>query len=522
MDRGGGDAEDTTELSALRAELAAVLDRFQIMSRTMNEGMWDWNITDNAVWYSDAMFTVFGMNPTRAPSFERWTECIHPDDRDRVLAGFRAVLDNGQAAWSDEYRFIRPHDGAMLEVHDRGIVMHGANGAPRRMVGVVMDMTSQRRLERELRHAQKMQAIGLLAGGIAHDFNNILQAATLELALLLSTRDVPAKASHHALEVRLALDRAASLTRQLLVFSRREAMRRQRLDLHARIADLGTLLQRVLGELVSLELVLAPDAMIADVDPSMLDQVLINLAVNARDAMPKGGTLTIATTRDRPRTERDAPGEHWACILVTDTGCGMSPELQTRIFDPFFTTKETSGTGLGLATVHGIVEQHGGHIEVDSQVGRGSCFRIFLPAVEASDGDSEPPRAAGGPGHGDVLVVEDDAPVRRALCELLGAHGYMVTAADSGVEALRAWDAAPRRFDLVLTDLVMPGMNGRELADQLRARSPDARILVMTGYGRDLDREAVARTYPLIDKPINADRLLLAIHELLAANERGR
>jgi hypothetical protein len=508
------------ELRRVTSERDLAIERFVLMCTAMNQCMWDWDIRANVAWYSEAIYTVYGIDPTVTPSFERWTTYVHPDDRERVVAGFRNVVERGNSEWTDEYRFVRPNDGHVLEVFDRGFVMFD-EGRPVRIVGVVMDITQQRALERQLRHAQKMQAIGQLAGGIAHDFNNMLQAAKLEIELLRAMPGDSVQVLKHAKEIGVAVDRAASLTRQLLMFSRLEAMRVEAIDLNAKVGELTTMLQRLLGENMALGLELTSGAVSVEADSSMLDQVLINLAVNGRDAMARGGTLTIATSRCGQLEPAARPSGPYVCLEVRDTGAGIPSEILPRIFDPFFTTK-ANGTGLGLATVYGIVEQHRGWIDVDSELGRGTTFRVYLP----EDDRETTPKARAAQrtdprGKETILLVEDDGGVRRALSSLLESHGYDVLAADSGAAALAAWETAGR-IDLVVTDLMMPGMNGHELAAALSARRPELAILIISGHSRDLDPSLTA-SYEFLHKPFDGESLLAAVRARLdRARDRAR
>jgi nitrogen-specific signal transduction histidine kinase/CheY-like chemotaxis protein len=385
----------------------------------------------------------------------------------------------------------------VLDVYDRGCVLFDEAGAPVRMVGAMIDITAHRTLEAQLRQAQKMEAIGQLAGGVAHDFNNILQAATLDLSMLRSTPGLPGKAAGHAHDIDGALERAATLTRQLLVFSRREAMRRRPLDLNTKLMDLARMLRRTIGEDIALHLDLAPGTIPIAADPGMIDQVLLNLVLNARDAMPRGGRLAISTTLAR--------GE--ACITVQDSGAGIPQTDLPRIFEPFFTTKEPGhGTGLGLATVHGIVEQHGGRVEVDSTPMRGSTFRVYLPTSDGAAAADAVPPSTSTHGRETILLVEDEAIVRRSLRQVIEQAGYTVVEAESGPVALSSWDRLHGAIDLVLTDLVMPdGMTGRDLVAQLETRNPAVRAIYITGYARQL--EAGAR-HEILHKPVPADQLL--------------
>jgi signal transduction histidine kinase len=368
---------DDGELRRLTHERDLAVERFTLMSRAMNQCMWDWDIRTNVAWYSDAIYTVYGISRGITPSFERWTTYLHPDDHDRVVATFRDVLDTGKSEWSAEYRFIRPDDGRVLDVFDRGFVVF-ADGAPKRMIGVVMDLTQQRALERQLQHAHKWQAIGRLAGGVAHDFGNMLLAAKLELELLRSRSSDPTHVRAHVQALGTTIDRATSLTRQLLAFSRVGAMRMDAIELGAKLGELTPMLRRLLGDNHALTLTPTAEAIHVDADSSMLDQILVNLVVNGRDAMPDGGTLSIATTRSGHLEPAGHSPGHYVCIEVRDAGAGIPTDVLPRIFDPFFTTK-IDGTGLGLATVQGIVEQHRGWIDVDSQPGAGTAFRVYLP-----------------------------------------------------------------------------------------------------------------------------------------------
>jgi signal transduction histidine kinase len=507
-------SEDDLRRVAIERDLA--VERFVLMCKVMNQCMWDWDMRTNVAWYSDAIYTVYGLDRNVTPTFERWTTYVHPDDRDRVIAGFRRVVDSGTPEWADEYRFVRP-DGGIREVFDRGFVMF-EDGRPVRMVGVVMDVTHQRTVERQLRQAQKMQAVGQLAGGIAHDFNNMLQAAKLELELLRSTPAAPPKVVEHAAAISLAVDRAASLTRQLLMFSRLESMRVEPIDLNAKVGELAKMLQRLLGENTTLELALAGGGVAVDADSSMLDQVIVNLAINGRDAMETGGTLSIATSRCERLEPVTRPAGPYICLEVRDTGAGIATDIVPRIFDPFFTTKP-NGTGLGLSTVYGIVDQHRGWIEVDSAIGRGTAFRVYLPErVSAATAKASVLERASPRGTEKILLVEDDGGVRRALSSLLQNHGYDVVAADSGTTALAAWERAGGQIDLVVTDLMMAGMSGRELAATLAARRPELRVLIMSGHSRDLD-PTLAAGYELLNKPFEGETLLAAIRTSL---DRGR
>jgi len=379
-------------------------------------------------------------------------------------------------------------------------------------------------LQEQLLQMQKMESVGRLAGGIAHDFNNILTAilSYAELSLMKLPEDDPVYG--HLQGIREASEKAATLTHQLLAFSRKQALEMQPVDLRDVVESMSDMLRRLLGEDVVLELRSAGTVRMVNADVGQIEQVIMNLAVNARDAMPKGGRLTIETADvilDGPQPQTGAfPGNgEYVLLSVADTGGGMTREVQEHIFEPFFTTKEMGrGTGLGLATVYGIVKQHHGHIVVDSVPGRGTIFRIYLPA--GSRGAPlvrlDPPLVLPR-GTETVLMVEDDEPIRSLVQEVLQSQGYRVIATASGEEALAASDTSTDRIDLLLTDVVLPGLNGRELADALRRKRPDVRVLYMSGYTKDvLTRQGLLEQgEALIHKPLTTGALAQAVRRAL-------
>jgi two-component system cell cycle sensor histidine kinase/response regulator CckA len=389
---------------------------------------------------------------------------------------------------------------------------------------VVKDITQDRqaetereRLKDQLRTSQKMEAIGSLAGGIAHDFNNMLYVIMTFTDLVLDGTDEGDPRRIQLAEVKKAADRAATLIRQLLAFSRKQILQPVALDLNRVATELQKMLHRILGEDITIEPSLAPDLGFVMADPSQIEQVLMNLVVNARDAMPTGGRLTI----DTANVELDEafmiggssvqPGPY-VMMAVTDTGCGMDAKTCERIFEPFFTTKERGkGTGLGLSTVYGIVRQSGGEILVRSERGKGTTFRIFLPRIE-SPAEQESPAisqvAVRTTGDETILIVEDEPAVRDLAKQVLARAGYTVMAASNGIEALRVCETQPEKIHLVLTDVVMPKMGGRVFAEQLAKARPDVRILYMSGYTDDaIDKHGtfdpgthlIAKPFTLID-----------------------
>jgi len=392
--------------------------------------------------------------------------------------------------------------------------------------GYASDISERLRLEEQLRQSQKMDAIGHLAGGIAHDFNNLLTIIQGNVPLLHASERAPALRTEALEQITQATERATGLTRQLLAFSRRQELQARAVDLNETVRQLMTMLERLVGEDIQVDLQLSAAAPVVHADPGMLDQILMNLTINARDAMPRGGRLTFETTcvqlaeADRQRYPELSPGPY-VRLSVADTGCGILPEHLDHVFEPFFTTKDVGkGTGLGLSMVFGIVKQHNGSIAVDSRLGHGTRFVILLPALDAiAAPDSEPPPSLSARGgHESILVVEDEAPLRRLVQRMLEMAGYRVYCAESGVDALTMYDRQGLAVDLVLTDVIMPGgMSGYDLAAQLCERRPRQRILYMSGYTGDaVGRHAHACcSRGLLQKPFTMSALLERIRNEL-------
>jgi PAS domain S-box-containing protein len=360
---------------------------------------------------------------------------------------------------------------------------------------IVHDMTERLNLEAQLRHAQKMEAVGQLAAGVAHDFNNILTIIQGHAGLLLAAPDLPEDIRPALKQMSGAASQAASLTKQLLTFSRKQVMQLRHLDLNEVVRGAAQMLHRLLGETVALELQCDATSLPIHADAGMVEQIIVNLALNARDAMPQGGQLTVQTetveidsayAQHRP----DACGGAFACLTMADTGTGMDEATLNRIFEPFFTTKEVGkGTGLGLATTYAIVKHHQGWIEVSSKLGGGSVFKTFLPLCPEPVPSQDLPRPAKASpgGHETILVVEDDMDLREMVCSLLRHYGYCVLEAAHGKEALEVWRPKAGEIDLLLTDMMMPeGISGWELAGKLQAERPGLKVIYTSGYSVDL------------------------------------
>ena len=447
---------------------------------------------------------------------------VHPDE----LAAAREALALAAERAGDPVRVVFRHrhgDGSWRWIaavvtdllHDpavRGIVVNSR------------DVTERRRLEEELRHAQKMEAVGRLAGGIAHDFNNVLTAirAHGQFAGELVPPDSPVSEELDA--IRLATERAITLTGQLLAFSRKQRLQPARLDLNLAVAGLTTMLGRVIGEDIVLQTELAPTPCPVDADPAQLQQVVMNLVVNARDAMPDGGTLLLRTAHVNVKGGRGTerlplePGPYVA-LAVEDSGTGISPAVLPHIFEPFFTTKDQGrGTGLGLAMVYGTVQQSGGHVRVDTVPGVGSRFTVLLPRASSADAvvsaDCEPERDAPRGGRETLLLVEDEPMVRDVARRALERQGYVVREAADGVEAEREWASHASEIDMLVTDAVMPVLGGRALIERLRQQRPDLPVLIVTGYERD-EIGTEGPPIAVLQKPFTPAELARRVREVL-------
>jgi two-component system cell cycle sensor histidine kinase/response regulator CckA len=439
-----------------------------------------------------------------------------------AAAAFASAVRAGEAVDARDVTCHR-RDGVAVEVTLSRAPLRGPRGEVRGAVAILFDMTDRRTLEDQLRHARKMEDVGRLAGGIAHDFNNMLQVISGFAAAARHSLAVDHPAHAEIEQILRASSRAAQLTRQLLAFSRRQLTRARVLNLNALVGDMHPMLQRLLGERIRLDLRLDPAARHIRGDLGQLEQVLLNLCVNARDAMPAGGVLTLAVgvarlDRDESRRHPDVAAGGYVELRVSDTGVGMDASTMERAFDPFFSTKEVGhGTGLGLATVYGIVKQCGGDVWLQSEPDRGTTVTLCFPGTdEAAETLRPAPAEARREGRGEtVLVVEDEALVRRLAVQLLQRHGYKVIEANDGHEGLGAWESAAGAIALILTDVVMPGMDGVEMCRRITQRDPSARTLYMTAWSGDALPAAMQRYAAVLDKPFTAEALLSAVRSAL-------
>jgi len=513
---------DVTERTVAVEALRATEERMRFALQNAGVGIWDLDYATGVARWSEILESQFGLQPgTFGGTFQAFVDLVHPDDREFVLETVMKAIESG-TDFSYAHRAILP-DGRLRWLSGAGRILLDEHRSPVRGVGVYQDITERRTLEAQNEQLQKMEAVGRLAGGVAHDFNNLLTVILgfCELLLCDLRADDPRQAD--IAEIQKAGARGAGLTRQLLAFSRKQIIEPTLLDLNVVVTGMQAMLGRLIGEDVKIVVALRPDLALVTADRGQVEQVVMNLAVNARDAMPEGGTLTIETAN----VELD---EHYAKLhlavkpgpyvglTVTDTGTGMTPEVQARLFEPFFTTKEPGkGTGLGMATVYGIVMRSGGSVGVYSELGKGTAFKVYFPQADAESVVEAPlPLARSRAGTQTVLLVEDEEGLRELSRRLLLRHGYTVLVAADAGEALRLFAEHPA-IDVLLTDVVMPGASGPELTRKLMEQRPALRVIYMSGY----TEEAIAQHgvikpgVAFLNKPFTSDALGEKIREVL-------
>jgi PAS domain S-box-containing protein len=518
-------AEET--LAESRALLAAAEELTHV-------GSWALDLGSDVLTLSDELFRIIGLAPqSETITTDSLSARVHPEDREAVRLAFRRLQENGDAP-PVECRIIRP-DGSERMIQARGRGQRDASGRIARLIGSAQDVTDRReaesehqRLEEQLRQSQKMEAIGQLAGGVAHDFNNLLTLIKAYSGLVADQLDEGSAIKSDVVEIQRAAGRAASLTQQLLAFSRKQILQPRVLDLNRVSRDLEPMLRPLIGD--NIQIVTKPGASLGRVkaDPGQIEQVLINLSLNARDAMPSGGTLTIETANvelDEAYHGRHAviaPGPY-VLLAVSDTGVGMDEDTRSRVFEPFFTTKPVGkGTGLGLSTVYGIVKQSSGYIWVYSEPQRGTTFKIYLPRLVADEigaTTTEHPAVVPESGSETVLLVEDEPAVRSLARRILERYGYTVLEARDGKDALRVAEHYRQPIQLLVTDMMMPELSGRDVWTALSAKRSDLRVLYMSGYTNDdmMRRGFLDAGAAFLQKPFTETDLARAARTVLDA-----
>ena len=504
------------QLGEYRSRLASIVDSSEdaIIGKGLDGTITSWNKGAERL-YGYTPEEVVGQN----------ISLLAPSDRPDEIPEILRKLARGESIEHHESLRVTK-DGRLLNVSISASPLRDASGAVVGASAIARDITAQKRSEAQLRQAQKMEAIGRLAGGVAHDFNNILGIINACNEFLRDRIDPAAEPSLYVENIKKAIERGTSLTRQLLTFSRTSLIQPRLLDVNERLRDISKLLRPLLGDDVEILIVPKSTLAVIEADPGQLDQIVVNLAVNARDAMPRGGKFILETSAVRfdeafAEQHQTMPAGKYVLIAVSDTGHGMDQATISRIFEPFFTTKETGkGTGLGLATVYGIVKQSAGHILVYSEPGQGSTFKIYLPSAEHKIGIAPKPEletVSPSRQGTTILLVEDDEIMRSLTRQLLQEHGYTVVEANDGKSALEWVESHPERIDLLLSDVVMRRMSGPELVERLSASHPTLKVVYMSGYTGELiaQREVLKRGITLLEKPFTRTALLNTIHATL-------
>ena len=561
------------DITVRRRTEAALRENVQRVQLAMEAGAiigtWIWDIPSDRFSVDDGFAAAFGVPPEKGLAglkLEDLMQSVHPDDRDLLSIRIREALARG-GAYAHQYR-TRRRDGRYYWLEANGRVELTSDGHASTFPGVLIDIEGRRAVEAErdralaalralndtleqrvqerttalleaeeaLRQAQKMEAVGQLTGGLAHDFNNILAgiSGSLELMKVRLAQGRISDIERHLNGAQSAVKRAASLTQRLLAFSRRQTLDPKSADLNRIVADMHELIGRSVGPAITVETIAAGGLWNTFVDVGQLENALLNLCINARDAMPHGGRLTIETANrwldDIAAMQRGVPPGQYVSLCVSDTGTGMSPDVVARAFDPFFTTKPTGqGTGLGLSMVYGFAGQSGGAVRIYSELGQGATLCIYLPRHLGEAGEEDLPlpddgSAAAAPGSKTILVVDDEPLVRMVTVEVLSDLGYSVLEAEDGPSALRVLAAYPE-LDLLVTDVGLPnGMNGRQLADAIRAPRPELPVLFVTGYAENavLNHGHLERGMQVLTKPFAADVLARRVRELVGEESSDR
>lgn len=534
-----GSCRDLTPRRQAIEALRETSQRLQLAARAGNVGLWDWDLVTQHVHFSAEWKAQIGYGDDELQSsYEVWQSRLHPDDGPSVIQEVERSLVPPFPPLNVEFRF-RHRDGSYRWILSQGQVQIGPGNTPTRMLGSHIDLTRAKEkeqkildLERQFLHAQKMESMGLLAGGVAHDFNNLLMIILGQCDLMTDQLHAQDPILGDVEQIRDCAQRAADLTRQLLAFSRKQVLEVQTVKPSQLVSKLQVMLQRLIPETIHMELLANPESGWIRTDPGQLEQVMVNLVVNARDAMPHGGNLCIDVADvsfDSPRSNNlnheVQPGSY-VMLAVSDTGVGMDAETLSRAFEPFFTTKpEGKGTGLGLSTVYGIVKQTQGFLECESKVGTGTTFRAFFPRVEPATGHPEDVQASfqAAEAMETILVAEDNDGVRKLVSSILTNSGYTVLTASNGGEALIACQRHEGRIHLLVSDVVMPAVTGGELARELRAIQPGMKVLFMSGYSYDAvcQDDSNYEGFSFIQKPFSRQALLDKVRQALNAGREN-
>ncbi|MFL5401749.1 MAG: PAS domain S-box protein [Gemmatimonadales bacterium] len=518
---------DITERKQAQEALKQNQERLHLALRAARMGTWRWDVQTNSLDWDEELESLYDLAPgEKVTSHEQFLGRVHPEDRGFILDSMDRAFRGG-GGLDYEFRIVLP-DGRLRWLADHGRLIRDEHGKLLYMTGVCLDVTDRRHVEERLRQAQRMESVGQLAGGIAHEANNMMSVVLGCADYVLQRSDLSDPVRQDVEQIWKAAKRTAGVTQQLLAFSRRQVLQPLVLDLNDTVRALEPILTRTLGESSGLRMHLAPNLGRVRADPGQFEQVLINLTLNARDAMPDGGRLTIETMNvvldaryvaAKP-VETLRPGEY-AALIVTDTGQGMDRDTLSRIFEPFFTTKPVGqGTGLGLSTVYGIVKQTGGFIWAYSEPGLGTTFKLYLPIIASVNEVTDPPLPpAPGQPHEIILVAEDEPMVRDIMARTLRESGYTVLEASDGREALELLEARGGDVNLVVADVVMPGLSGRDLAARLGAQWPKVPVLFTSGYtGLDVVRRGLMEEgREFIQKPLAPEALIRKVRQMVGS-----
>lgn len=513
-----------------QALLANTQTWLQLAVQAAHIGLWEWDLTTNRIFFSPEWKAQIGYAADELPdTFATWEERLHPDDRERCLDTLYRYLNQPWPHFAIEYRF-RHKDGSYRWIRSQAAVIYNQNGQITHMLGAHLDLTERKQMEEErqrlseqLFQSQKLEAIGTLASGIAHDLNNLLVPIIgfAEMGML----EVPSQSELYQDfdQIRAAGIRATALTRQILAFSRHQQLELKPVNLNQTVGEFAPILRRLIGERIRIQLHLAPMLPLVMADTSQMEQILLNLVINARDAIEKQGTITITTFSLRIEPEPIQPRFAlspgiYVGLQVSDNGCGIDPAILPRIFEPFFTTKsQGQGTGLGLSTVFGIVKQHRGHIDVQSTPGQGATFTIYLPALDGEQQELTATPVTDQMLYGDetVLVVEDEPAVLHLISRALHIHGYRVLEAQEPQHGLTIANTHPEAIDLLISDVVLPVMSGVELYQQIQTQHPAVKVLLISAYNGV--EPSVPPELPLLTKPFTLQHLLQHVRSSLNA-----